>query len=45
MISEHLWQYLGEFFLALEMFQTEVLEKIKAAILCSVTFFWKWCRL
>ena len=28
-----------------EMFQTKVVEKIKTHILCSVTFFWKSCRL
>jgi hypothetical protein len=27
------------------MFQTKVVEKIKTHILCSVTFFWKSCRL
>ena len=34
----HLWQYLAQFFLEWEMFQTEVLEKIKTRILCSVKF-------
>jgi hypothetical protein len=33
------WQYLAEFFLEWEMFQTKVAEKIKTHILCSVTFF------
>jgi len=27
------------------MFQTEVAEKIKKHILCSITFFWKYCHL
>jgi len=31
--------YLSHFFLELEMFQTNVVEKIKTNILCSVTFF------
>ena len=35
-----------EFFLEWEMFQTEVVEKIKTHILCSsATFFWKLCHL
>ena len=37
----HLWQCLGEFFLEWEIFQTEVVEKIKVHILLSVTFFRK----
>ena len=42
----HLWQYLGEFFLNWEMFQTKFVEKIKTHILCSVAFFFrKSCRL
>jgi hypothetical protein len=36
MIHVHLWQYLGEFFLALEIHQTEVEEKIKAHFLLSL---------
>ena len=32
---------LAHFFLEWEMFQTEVVEKIKTHILCSVTFFSK----
>jgi hypothetical protein len=35
----HLWQYLAEFFLEWEMFQTKVVEKIKTHVLCSITFF------
>jgi hypothetical protein len=34
----HLWQYLANFFLEWEMFQTKIVEEIKAHILCSVTF-------
>jgi hypothetical protein len=41
----HLWQYLTEFFLEWEMFQTKVVEKTKTHILCSITFFRKSCRL
>jgi hypothetical protein len=41
----HLWQYLAEFFLQWEMFQTKVVEKIKTHILCSITFLRKSCRL
>jgi hypothetical protein len=37
----HLWQYLAEFFLEWEMFETDVVEKIKTRISCSVTFFSK----
>ena len=38
--------YLAQFFLEWEMFQTQVVEKIKTHILCSVTFFFfrKSCR-
>jgi hypothetical protein len=35
----HLWWHFAEIFLEWEMFQTNVVEKIKAHILCSVTFF------
>jgi hypothetical protein len=35
----HLWQYLAEFFLEWEMFQTIDVEKIKTHILYSITFF------
>ena len=35
----HLWSYLSEFFLELEMFQTKFVEKIKTHILYTVTFF------
>ena len=34
--------YLAEVFLECEMFQTNVVEKIKAHILCS-TFFYEYC--
>jgi hypothetical protein len=40
----HLWSYLAQLFLELEMFQTKVVEKIKTHILCSVTFSRKSCR-
>ena len=35
----HYLSYLAQFFLELKMFQTKVVEKIKAHILGSVTFF------
>ena len=35
----HLWKYLSEVSLQLEIFQTEVLEKIKTQILSSVILF------
>jgi hypothetical protein len=38
------WQYLAEFFLKWEIFQTEVLQKIRT-LLCLRTFFRKWYRL
>ena len=41
----HLWQYLAELFLKLEIFQTKVVGNIKASILCSVTFSRKSCHL
>ena len=40
----HLWQYLAEFFLEWEMFQTKVVEKVKVHVLFPVTLFWKSCR-
>ena len=43
--NKHFWSYLAHFFLEWEMFQTNVVEKIKTHILCSVTFFLKSCRL
>jgi hypothetical protein len=44
--SIHLWQYLAQFFLEWEMFQTKVVQKIKTHILSSITFFFrKSCRL
>ena len=42
----HSWQYLAEFFLELEMFHTEVVEKMKTHTVSSISFFpRKWCRL
>jgi len=35
----HLWQYLSEFFLELEMLQAEFIEKIKTHIACAIIFF------
>jgi hypothetical protein len=35
----HLWYYLAEFFLELEMFQTKVAEKIKTHFVFSNIFF------
>jgi hypothetical protein len=40
----HLW-YLAQFFLECEMFQTNVVEKIKTYTFCSVNFFQWSCRL
>jgi hypothetical protein len=37
----HLWQYLAEFFLEWETFQTKFVEKVKTRTLCSITFFFK----
>jgi hypothetical protein len=34
----HLWQFLAEFFLELEVFQIKVVEKIRTHILCPVLF-------
>jgi hypothetical protein len=42
-LHEDLWWYLAEFFLEWEMFQTEVVEKIKTRILCSITSLQKLC--
>jgi hypothetical protein len=39
----HLWQYLAKFFLECEMFQTQVVEKIKTHTLFSITFFFENC--
>jgi hypothetical protein len=39
------WSYLAQFLLEWEMFQTNVVQKIKTHILCSVTFFRKSCPL
>jgi hypothetical protein len=42
----HLWQYLADFFLEWEVFQTKVVEKIKRHTLSSITFlFRKSCHL
>ena len=41
----YLWQYPAEFFLEWEMFQTQVVEKIKTHILRSITFSPESCRL
>jgi hypothetical protein len=35
----HLWQYLAEFFLEWEIFQTKFVDKIITNILFSITFF------
>ena len=35
----HLWQYLAQYFLDWEIFETEVLEEIKTHVLCSITYF------
>ena len=35
----HFWSYLAHFFLEWEIFQTDVVEKIKRHVLCSVTVF------
>ena len=39
----HLWEYLADFFLEWEMFQTEVVGWFKIQILCLITFFRKSC--
>ena len=39
----HLWQYLSEYFVEWEMFQTKVLQNVKHIL--SVTFSLKSCRL
>jgi hypothetical protein len=41
----NLWQYLAKFFLEWEVFQINVVEKIKTHILRLVTVFLKPCRL
>jgi hypothetical protein len=40
----NLWSYLAQFFLELEIFQTNVVQEIKIQVLCSKTFFRKSCR-
>ena len=37
----HYWQYLAQFFVEWEMFQTKAVDEIKTHILCSVTVFRK----
>jgi hypothetical protein len=44
-ICVHLWQYLAQLFLELELFQTKVVESIKTHILSAKTFSRKSCRL
>jgi hypothetical protein len=41
----HFWHYFAGFFLEWEMFETQVVEKIKTHILFFDTFFQKSCRL
>jgi hypothetical protein len=41
----YVWSYLAHFYLEREIFQTNVVEKIKRHILYSVTFLRKSCRL
>jgi len=41
----HFWSYLSEFYLEREIFQAEVVEKIKTHVLCSVNVFLKSRRL
>ena len=41
----HLWQYVAEFFLQWEMFQTKVVAKIKTHVLSSIICSRKSCRL
>jgi hypothetical protein len=41
----HLWQYVAELFLEWEIFQMKVVAKIKAHVLCSITFWRKSYRL
>ena len=43
--NKHVWSHLAQFFLEWEMLQTRVVERNKARILCSVTFFRKPCCL
>jgi hypothetical protein len=35
------WSYLAQLSLELKMFRTDVVEKIKTHILCSITFFFR----
>jgi len=41
----HFWSHVAHLYLQWEMFQTEVVEKIKTHILCSKFYFRKPCRL
>jgi hypothetical protein len=41
----YFWSYLTQFFLEWEMFHTEIIEKIKTHIVCSITSFQKLRRL
>jgi hypothetical protein len=41
----HFWSYLAHFFLEWEMFQKELVEKIKTQILCLISVFRKLCLL
>ena len=45
MTSVHLWLYLSQFLLELEIFQTKIVEKSNTHISCSVTFFRQSCRI
>jgi len=40
-----IWSYHAQFLFEWEIFQTEVVQKTKTHILCSVTFFLKSCSL
>jgi len=41
----HFLLYLAQFFVQLEMFQTELWKKSQDSCFCSITFFRKPCRL
>ena len=41
----HFWTHLAQFFLDRKILQTNVVEKLEAHVLCSVTFLRKSCRL
>jgi len=40
-INTYLWSYFTQFFLEREIFQKNIVEKIKTHILCPITFFSK----